>query len=657
MAAPRSGRGAAARRPPRPARAALLPAVLAALAAALVLARTAAHGAALDWDAVNYLSVADSLLAGEGFTQVYRGEAYMRWPPLWPLLLAASALPASDPAAVAGPINAAAFGLTVFVGGRWLLRRIRARVLAVQACLALALAAPLAGIASRALTEPLFVLFATLALTQAERRLRGGGRLALLWAAAWTALACLTRYSGLVLIAALVPLLLVRPGAPLRDKARDAAAYALVAAAPLCLWMLRNVLIGGEPLGRREPPRHGLPEIAEAFLRGLGEWALPLPAGLPAAAAAAPAALALAALAVWTALALVRSRRDAAAWRERTPLFVFGGFALIYLAALAATAANTYVAPPGGRHLLPAFVPLLFAAAFALDRFLRREEGRAGGPPPGPFARAGIAGTRPAAAVALALALWLCWSVALQARGIARAHEGADRGFAAPRWERSELLRRVRETPIAGRVLTGLTPALYLHNGAEAEYVFLPYAFNRAVGKIGQLADGDHLVWFHASAAGRNFGAPDLRGLPGLEPLAELDDGAIFRVRRPFANDAHLEAYAALAALAPVARAPFDVYLEGRTLTWLRESCAPEDAAAPFFLHVVPLDADDLPAERRRDGFDSLGFDFERHGVRFGGRCLVQRGLPEYGIGRVRTGQRRPGERRPLWEAELPFGG
>ena len=108
-----------------------------------------------------------------------------------------------------------------------------------------------------------------------------------------------------------------------------------------------------------------------------------------------------------------------------------------------------------------------------------------------------------------------------------------------------------------------------------------------------------------------------------------------------------------LAGRDPLLRAAFEVYLDGRTLTWVRDGCSAADAAPRFFLHVVPLDARDLPAERREAGFDNLDFALADRGGRFGGRCLATAELPDYGIARVRTGQFAGGER--LWDGEFAF--
>ena len=64
----------------------------------------------------------------------------------------------------------------------------------------------------------------------------------------------------------------------------------------------------------------------------------------------------------------------------------------------------------------------------------------------------------------------------------------------------------------------------------------------------------------------------------------------------------------------------FDLYLHNGTLAYLKEPCTAGDTAPRFFLHLVPVDTADIPACRRKYGFDNRDFHFEEFGARFGGR-------------------------------------
>ena len=120
------------------------------------------------------------------------------------------------------------------------------------------------------------------------------------------------------------------------------------------------------------------------------------------------------------------------------------------------------------------------------------------------------------------------------------------------------------------------------------------------------------------------------------------------------------EAYRVREVGEPAARAHFDLHVrrdEGESgsskLTYARTPCAPADIKARFFLHVVPMDAGDLPVYSRH-GYENLDFQMPADAL-FDGKCLKTVQLPEYEVDRVRTGQteKRDGAWTPLWETTI----
>ena len=110
--------------------------------------------------------------------------------------------------------------------------------------------------------------------------------------------------------------------------------------------------------------------------------------------------------------------------------------------------------------------------------------------------------------------------------------------------------------------------------------------------------------------------------------------------------------YTALSTIQQTARDYFDLYAMDNRLLYLRETCAAADTAAGFFLHIVPEDGADLPADRRDAGFAHGGFEFVRQGGHFDGMCLAAVSLPDYPIKEMRTGQHIPGQ-GDLWSAVI----
>ena len=102
-----------------------------------------------------------------------------------------------------------------------------------------------------------------------------------------------------------------------------------------------------------------------------------------------------------------------------------------------------------------------------------------------------------------------------------------------------------------------------------------------------------------------------------------------------------------------LSKARFDVYTYpgGRLLGYTRNGCTLSDTRPFFFVHVYPVDEQELPAWRRRYGFDNLDFSFVERGKQAEGQCWATVELPAYEIARIRTGQYTTHGR--LWETDL----
>ena len=100
------------------------------------------------------------------------------------------------------------------------------------------------------------------------------------------------------------------------------------------------------------------------------------------------------------------------------------------------------------------------------------------------------------------------------------------------------------------------------------------------------------------------------------------------------------------------ARSVFDVYAADGVLYYFKDDCVLEDTETWFYIHLFPVNEDDLPDSRREYGFDVQNFYFDKEGSYFDGKCITQKALPDYNIARIRTGQQIFGG-ETLWTADL----
>lgn len=653
----------------------LLLIAVAGLGTALALARQATFGAVLTYDSLEYIGIARNLLDGEGLVR-WSGQVYTLWPLGYPLVLTIGSLGVLDPLSIAGPLNAGLFGLTIFVSGRFLQQRLASRFLVAWACLALALSIPLAWSAAQMLTESLFILLTTAALACLDKFLRQGGAAHLVLASAFSAFAWQTRYVGVALAAFVGLALLFQRRATLPQRGRRVALFALICGTPMAIWLTRNWLLTGTTTTHFRAPWPGLSEATAKALRYASEWlhfhlpGLPLSPNQAIGLVLGPTLIAMIA---WP--FLVKRPRPAGDW---APAALFGGFALTYLIA---TVGLTGLGAAGhgfqARYLLPLYLPLVVVLATTLDRFLAAEGERPlfgrlrlwpGHGQPRKLSNA-------ATAVLLALSLWLAGQVMPNREHIGYANDGhLWLAYSSERWQRSETLRYLREKPLPGWIWAVEPTIVSFHNPADARYRYLPGGVGpRPSGvpelsrQLAHVSERAYLVWL-TEAVWRHpdfpFGPASLRVLPGLALLRELDDGVIFRIAAEHTpapdTNPYLSAQAAIASGElgpPLARSVFDLHLLDGKLVYAKAPCAAQDTQARFFLHVVPANAADLPADSRHRGYERLGFDFQRYGAIFDGTCLALATLPEYAIERVRTGQSERGGRRIWEEAFKPASG
>jgi len=631
---------------------ALLIVVLAGLGTAHILVRTATYGAGIGEDSVDFLFSAMNFLAGGGWRHL-TGAPLTEWPPLFPLLLAAFGWVGIDLLEAGRWINAVAAGLTILVAGCWLRSNLRSQWLALAATATLAASYPLSDIAARFLTDSLFALLTLFALMQLAAFLNRRANAPLWWAAVFTALTAITRYPGVALIGTGVLILL--PFARLRQTL----VFGAVSSVPLLAVLVRNWAASGyltqaagyRPTSSGQSLSDGLAQTVEVFRA----WIVPrhTPDELAYLLGLAVAAVVLAGVAV-----VLRSRRYAP---EAAPVYVrlgpvlpFGVFTVIYLVFLIAVVPSTTEKQIDSRYLLPIYVPLLLAAVFLLDWFLSIE----------------AAGWRIAvryglvSLVLLATLTHLCFSARRNLRRTAHAYVFGypAHSFNAPRWQHSEILNYIRDHHIEGRVYSDRDRLAWFANRSAppGKYRNLPRNMQWT-----EIEAGAHIVWFRKfnNRLGLyGYDTFDLQVLPGVELVAELAEGFVFRVTaaEPFDAKRHRarkQRYVQQLiqqASEQVVRAGWGVYRTGRKLIYFKEPCAPSDVQAKFVLHVVPVDPANLPAHRQQYGSDNLDFPFDWHGERVDDQCTVLIQLPDYAISRIYVGQWIPAEDRTVWEAELP---
>jgi len=483
---------------PEPGRAeAACAAALAAGAAGLLLVATTAWGCGLDWDAVEYLSAAESLGRGDGWLQV-DGKPLTQWAPLMSALLAALHFVGLDFAVATRALHAAA--LFALVWSVWRLARRSSGSAGVAAAAAgwLALLPALHENFTMGWSEPVFLALVALALDAGDRYLRAPRAAPLVLCAAWCALAALQRYLGVALIAAVAAALVCASPGAWTARVRRALVFAAAAAAPLALWCARNVALCGQPFGPRSA--EGAASAEDSWARTthtLGEWCA---TGFEGAHAARLTLFAAALLAsAW----LVLRRRPLA---ERCLLL---GFPVLYLAATLSASLSYAQDAIGDRQLIP------LAVAFAL------------------LVAAGLGASRGRAPAVLATALLAAhfvWAAPELVRRIQRWRADGAGLYSTPVWRESEFSHWLASARFEGALASNERHALFALSGVRAAST-PRRAASFAERLMRQPAAPLTVVWFDLGPRNR-FPIELLTPVFEVRTLVAVEGGQVYRVER-----------------------------------------------------------------------------------------------------------------------------
>ncbi len=493
-----------------------LPPLLGLVAVVILLTATLPHGIGVTSDCVDYFSTSKNLSQGNGFLQ-HDGMPFASWPPLYPMLLAIGNWLGSRPETTALVINALSIFLTLWLLARWLLLNLRNRFVAHWAGLVILLHFALWDVALHAWTESFFnlmVMAFLLRLPSVAREDRWGPLLALaiLAAAAW-----LLRYVGLTLVAVGGLFILFAGGMSWPRRLARTATFALVAALPTALWMIRNLEVMGQMAGERSPSSFGLFQNLRFTVKHLAWWVVHESWG--------PAIPSLVFVLILAILLGVRWRRRTED-RRRPLLLVLEVFIFLNLAFLIYTSTRYAFEAIHSRYILPVLLPLLFWMAIQLDQIMSSWKLRMG-----------------RVLLVAVLTLWLVFPAAqTMARVVGARHIGID-AFSAPEYRNWALWDWLEGSPEEAILISNGADAVHYHTDLPVRLAPRRWMHSTSRTPTTELADFAAIfeegrpvfyVWiadFPRTGARINYHSlEEILEVYRLEPIVAFPEGAVFMV-------------------------------------------------------------------------------------------------------------------------------
>jgi hypothetical protein len=204
-------------------------------------------GAGLSDDSVRYISSAESLLRGEGYSHVTPlGEIKptVQWPPLFSLMLTPVGAVGMSLFEAARWLNALLFGINITLVG-YIVYRKTSFWPSIFASLIVLTSVDLIRLHAMAHSEALYFFLGLSGLYYLDKYINTSKKYPLVISALIISAATLTRFIGITLIATLCLSVLILGTRGLRQRMVDCFIAGLISSVPLLLWVTRNLVEGG----------------------------------------------------------------------------------------------------------------------------------------------------------------------------------------------------------------------------------------------------------------------------------------------------------------------------------------------------------------------------------------------------------------------------
>lgn len=336
--------------------------ILGFIGAGIILLITNRYGAGITPDSVAYISAARNLAEGHGFL-TYNGLHLVVQPPLYSIILGViQKITLIDPQMLAGIVNAVLFGFIIYLSGLFLLRYLNSFALIFLGTISVLISYALVQATLMALSEPLFIFLVLLYLYYFETYQKKQNLISLFLFSVSASLACLTRYTGVILILTGLISILLWGKNNIKDKIWHSLIFLLITLLPISVWIVRNYFLSGTLVGERAASSYTLFDNFRFFYRTVYSWFLP------------SSSIGIYLISIFLVAAtwiLFRLDRDKSLNRETIkPIGPCLLFILFYTGIIVISSTTTAYDQISDRLLSPIFVPVVFILFFIYDKIL-----------------------------------------------------------------------------------------------------------------------------------------------------------------------------------------------------------------------------------------------------------------------------------------------
>ena len=497
--------------------------VPALLGAFFVFFLTGKYGIGLSPDSIYYISVARHVANGAGFIG-YDGYSYVLQPPLYPLILGIIKWGLhADPLISAGYINGVIFGLIIYLTGILLTKHINLSWLVLFGTVIVLVSFVLIQLYLKALTEPLFILLVLLYILFIEKYRKSGNVNSLIIFSISVALACLTRYIGIILILSGVIGILLRERSVTKEKIYHAIGFVLIASVPVGVWIIRNYILSGTLVGQRAESSYTLQTNLLFLFNTVLKWFAPVQFE-----AKTWLLLIIAGtifvLAVSYIIKGVKSEENN---KYNDPIIIFVLLYSIFLTVSSTTTAYDRIAD---RLLSPVYIPAIIIVFIFLDDIL--------------FRLSKYIRKKTVVAISSALiVLWMIYPLGKTVYLVKDYIKNSGWGYSSDKWNSSETIKYLvaqKDKEMNNSVVYSNSPeVVYLFTNIIARWSPCKTMYNSpeiinntsSIKRFWQQDSNVKLVWFNNVSHKFLFTLDELKQSTKIVKIHQFSDGEIFTVR------------------------------------------------------------------------------------------------------------------------------
>lgn len=228
--------------------------ILALIGIVLIIAVSSSWGIGLTPDSAAYIAAARNFLNGNGLSVLYNddgtplnlwapktfseAEHVMLWPPLYPIVLSIFGFFTTNMFEIARYLSAVLFGLNILIIGLVIKKITRSIWLSLFGAAIMITSDVVMGIHSMAWSEPLFIFFGFLGVYFIIDYLQNNKNSFLYISAILLALAFLTRYVGITLVASGALAVLFLNNRSVKKRIIDCVVFIAISCIPVSIWII-----------------------------------------------------------------------------------------------------------------------------------------------------------------------------------------------------------------------------------------------------------------------------------------------------------------------------------------------------------------------------------------------------------------------------------